>query len=65
MQTNGRLHRPGQTHPVTIHRIIARGTVDERMPGVLSGKRNIQASLLDAVSAELADDLAGIGPAAA
>ncbi|MDL5199620.1 DEAD/DEAH box helicase [Streptomyces sp. ALI-76-A] len=52
MQTNGRLHRPGQTKPVTIHRLIAKGTQDERMPSVLAGKQQVQDDLIEAVSGD-------------
>ncbi|UJW28828.1 DEAD/DEAH box helicase [Saccharothrix sp. AJ9571] len=53
LQTNGRLHRPGQSRPVNIYRLIAKGTQDERMPGVLADKKRVQDNLLDAVSGEL------------
>lgn len=52
LQTNGRLYRTGQTKPVTIHRLIAKGTQDERMPGVLADKQQIQDDLISAVSGE-------------
>ncbi|MFJ4622217.1 SNF2-related protein [Streptomyces sp. NPDC088812] len=52
MQTNGRLHRPGQQQPVIIHRLIARGTQDERMPSVLAGKQQVQDDLIEAVSGD-------------
>lgn len=52
IQTNGRLHRTGQTQPVTIHRLITKGTQDERMPSVLAGKRQIQDDLIAAVNIE-------------
>jgi SNF2 family DNA or RNA helicase len=52
LQTNGRLHRTGQTKPVVIHRIITRGTQDERMPGVLAEKQQMQDDLISAVSGE-------------
>ncbi|MEU7318446.1 DEAD/DEAH box helicase [Streptomyces sp. NPDC007083] len=52
LQTNGRLHRTGQTKPVTIHRLITKATQDERMPGVLADKQQAQNNLLDAVSGE-------------
>ncbi|MFK0244548.1 SNF2-related protein [Amycolatopsis azurea] len=52
LQTNGRLPRPGQTKPVVIHRLITKGTQDERMPGVLADKQRVQEDLLDAVSAD-------------
>ncbi|PUB32517.1 helicase-like protein [Promicromonospora sp. AC04] len=52
LQTNGRLHRMGQTRPVTIHRLIAKGTQDERMPQVLAGKQQVQDDLIHAVSGD-------------
>lgn len=48
-QTNARLDRPGQDTPVTIVRLVARGTHDEHMPGVLAAKEQVQAHLLCAV----------------
>ncbi|MEU7322475.1 DEAD/DEAH box helicase [Streptomyces griseoviridis] len=52
LQTNGRLFRTGQTKPVTIHRLIAKGTQDERMPSVLAGKQQVQDDLIQAVSGD-------------
>lgn len=52
LQTNGRLFRTGQTQPVIIHRIIAKGTQDERMPSVLAGKQQVQDDLIQAVSGD-------------
>ncbi|MFD4946617.1 SNF2-related protein [Streptomyces sp. NPDC058409] len=52
LQTNGRLYRTGQTKPVTIHRLIAKGTQDERMPSVLAGKQQVQDDLIEAVSGD-------------
>ncbi|MFJ7280969.1 SNF2-related protein [Kitasatospora sp. NPDC098663] len=52
LQTNGRLFRTGQTKPVTIHRLITKGTQDERMPSVLADKQQVQDDLLEAVSGE-------------
>ncbi|KOT57063.1 MULTISPECIES: DEAD/DEAH box helicase [Streptomyces] len=52
LQTNGRLFRTGQTEPVTIHRLIAKGTQDERMPSVLAGKQQVQDDLIEAVSGD-------------
>lgn len=53
LQTNGRLYRTGQTKPVVIHRIVAKGTQDERMPGVLAEKQQVQDDLISAVSGEV------------
>ncbi|MGW0899048.1 DEAD/DEAH box helicase, partial [Streptomyces goshikiensis] len=52
LQTNGRLFRTGQTKPVIIHRLIAKGTQDERMPSVLAGKQQVQDDLIKAVSGD-------------
>ncbi|MFF3697367.1 SNF2-related protein [Streptomyces sp. NPDC002221] len=52
LQTNGRLFRTGQTKPVTIYRLIAKGTQDERMPSVLAGKQQVQDDLINAVSGD-------------
>ncbi|MFI9629251.1 SNF2-related protein [Streptomyces sp. NPDC052042] len=70
MQTNGRLHRPGQQRPVIIYRLIAKGTQDERIPGVLADKQRVQDTLINAVSGEdmllaaleeeIQDDLKGL-----
>lgn len=49
-QLNGRLLRTGQTKRVTIHRLMTRGTQDERMPGVLAAKAATQKAVRDAVS---------------
>lgn len=52
LQTNARLHRTGQTKPVTVHRLITKGTQDERMPVVLMTKKNTQDRLRAAVGIE-------------
>lgn len=54
-QTNKRLHRIGQKHPVMIHRLLIQNTMDERMPAVLSKKRNTQQALMEAVTLELSN----------
>lgn len=41
-QANARLHRQGQKRPVTVHRIITAGTIDERMTEAISGKAGAQ-----------------------
>lgn len=58
LQTNGRLFRTGQTQPVTIHRLIAKGTQDERMPSVLADKQQVQDDLIEAVSGDFAAEQA-------
>lgn len=47
LQFNARLDRPGQTEPVSIFRLIAQGTADEGMPGLLERKEAGQDRLLD------------------
>lgn len=54
LQTIGRLHRTGQTRPVMVHRLITKGTHDERMPTLLAGKADVQNDLMNAVSSEQA-----------
>ena len=49
LQTNARLARMGQKHPVQIWELITRGTRDERLPTMLERKAVVQQSLLDAV----------------
>ncbi len=71
-----RAHRLGQTRQVTVYRLIARGTVDERILHLARGKKDVQdivvgnKSLADITSQKeivslLFDDeeLAGSGPA--
>lgn len=52
-QTNARLFRQGQKNTVVIHRILTKGTVDERIAAVLAKKGKVQDALIDAVKAEL------------
>ncbi|MCY1718538.1 DEAD/DEAH box helicase [Microbacterium sp. SL62] len=55
LQTNARLHRMGQSHPVRIWRLLAKGTRDEKMPTSLARKEMVQNGLLDAVRHEVYD----------
>jgi SNF2 family DNA or RNA helicase len=48
-QANARLHRPGQENNVVVHHLVAVGTIDERIMGVLANKGNMQQALIDAV----------------
>lgn len=52
-QTNARLHRQGQTEPVSIIHLVATDTIDTRVGAALSGKTVTQDALVDAVAAEL------------
>ncbi|MGY4541172.1 SNF2 family DNA or RNA helicase [Arthrobacter sp. UYNi723] len=49
IQTNGRLDRMGQKKPVTIYRLITKGTHDTRLPLNLERKHQVQEGLLSAV----------------
>lgn len=46
-QFNKRLHRQGQKHPVVIHKVIAKGTVDTIVYGRLEEKDTRQGTLLE------------------
>ena len=45
-----RAHRIGQSRPVTIYRLIARDTVEERVLALHKEKRNLAADMLDGTS---------------
>ena len=45
-----RLHRQGQTKPVKIFHLVAKGTIDERVMSVLGDKDAVQSSLLKALT---------------
>lgn len=48
-QANARLHRQGQRHPVTVYKLIAAHTVEERASASLEDKKMRQQSLLDSL----------------
>lgn len=50
LQTIARLHRSGQTQQVIVHRILARGTIDDRIIDVLSGRHKDLAELMTSMS---------------
>ena len=45
-QAEGRLHRIGQTHPVEIVYLVARGTIDEYIAKLIDDKRDVMAQLM-------------------
>lgn len=49
-QANARLHRQGQRYPVTVYKLICRGTVDERAAAALDNKKGVQQGLLDSLN---------------
>ena len=50
-QTNARLHRQGQTQPVTIHRILVADSIDGEVVKALSTKDKTQDALITALKA--------------
>lgn len=48
-QANARLYRQGQTKPVFIHHLIAKGTIDEVVYSALRKKESVQNALLEAL----------------
>lgn len=49
-QANARLHRQGQIYPVTVYKLIASKTVEERASAALENKKVKQQSLLDSLN---------------
>lgn len=52
-QANARLYRQGQRHGVIIHRLIAKGTVDEEVAKRLEKKDALQENLMEALKARI------------
>lgn len=48
-QFNARLYRQGQGKPVTIHHIVTRGTIDEKIIKALEGKKQTQDGLMESI----------------
>ena len=53
-QTNKRLHRQGQIHPVIVHNLIVEGGTDEDVIASLNNKADVQESLLEALKVRIA-----------
>lgn len=56
IQTNGRLNRQGQKHPVVIHHLLTYGTIDTRILSAINKKDMSERELLEAISATLNDE---------
>lgn len=56
LQANARLPRPGQKHVVAIYKILAEGTVDDRVVDALDNKETNQKAIIEAVEAEIVAD---------
>ena len=52
-QTNARLHRQGQTEPVSIIHLVTAGTIDTQVSQALGSKATTQDALVNAVATEL------------
>ena len=52
-QANARLHRSGQSKPVTIFHLVVKGSIDEDVLRALTGKEQVQDALLQAVKARV------------
>lgn len=52
-QTNKRLHRQGQPHPVIVHHLLVQGGTDEDVIKSLNGKADVQDSLLEALKVRI------------
>jgi superfamily II DNA/RNA helicase len=52
-QRIARIHRMGQTRPVSIINFVAKGTIEEGMLSVLAFKRSLSAGILDGGSGEI------------
>lgn len=57
LQANARLPRPGQKHIVAIYKILAEGTVDDRVVDALDNKETNQKAIIQAVEAEIVADI--------
>jgi superfamily II DNA or RNA helicase len=58
-QATDRAYRIGQTRPVQVHRLIAEGTVEDRIAAMLEGKRHLADAVLgsgEAALTELSDE---------
>ena len=50
-QASDRVHRIGQTRPVTVYRLVAEGTIEERIVALHRDKRDLADRLLDGADA--------------
>lgn len=55
VQSNARLHRQGQTKPVIVHHLIAKGTVDEDVKAALERKDGTQQYIMTRLKAMISD----------
>lgn len=53
-QANKRLHRPGQEHPVIVHRLVVSASMDEKIIASLDAKDGAQEALMAALKDRIA-----------
>ena len=56
--TSDRAHRIGQTRPVTIYRLVCKGTIEEKIVKLHQEKRDLAGSLLEGsdISAKMSSE---------
>jgi len=54
-QATDRAYRIGQTRPVQVHRLIAEGTIEDRIAAMLASKRELAEAVLSAGEAALTE----------
>lgn len=55
IQTNARIYRQGQAHPVIIHHLLSKGTIDTKILAALESKDMTEQRLLDALRYAVAE----------
>lgn len=58
-QSNKRLHRQGQEHPVIVHHLLVQDGVDVDMAASLDGKKDAQEAMMEALKARIEKARAG------
>jgi len=59
-QASDRAHRIGQTRPVTIYRLVLKGTIEQKIVSLHAQKRQLADRLLEATGAAIRLDAAGL-----
>jgi len=55
-QASDRAHRTGQQRPVTVYRLVAAGTIEERIVALHHHKRDLAASLLEGADGRISPE---------
>jgi SNF2 family DNA or RNA helicase len=59
-QASDRAHRIGQTRPVTIYRLVLKGTIEQKIVSLHARKRDLADRLLEETGAATRLDAAGL-----